>query len=95
MPPVCPLLFAAISEEDLFDAVSEEEARASAALREAVGSGNADYGSKVRWGLPVLGGPVWRHTCADRDQRRCKQVWQLQELTPAKTHTAAGVGAAG
>ena len=44
MPPCC----AAINEEDLFDAVSDEEARASAALREAVGSGNADYGSKVR-----------------------------------------------
>jgi hypothetical protein len=49
VPCAClPSLCAAISEEDLFDAVSDEEARASAALREAVGSGNADYGSKVR-----------------------------------------------
>ena len=36
-----------LTEGDLFDAVSEEEARANAALREGAAGANADYGAKV------------------------------------------------
>ena len=64
VPPLFLVVCAAISEEDLFDAVSDEEARASAALREAVGSGNADYGSKVRGAcLLACVGSCWRCKC--------------------------------
>ena len=47
--PAC-LRPAAIGEGDLFDAVSEEEARLNQAARDAAGGsgGNADFGAKVR-----------------------------------------------
>lgn len=47
----CPSTFhisAALREEDLFDAVSEEEARLNAAVRSAADGANADFGAKVR-----------------------------------------------
>ena len=38
---------AALREQDLFDAVSEEEARLNAAVRSATDGANADFGAKV------------------------------------------------
>eukprot|EP00887_Chlorella_sp_A99_P005493 scaffold1.g5493.t1 len=43
----CPICRTEIAEADLFDAVSEEEARAQAAAKEAAAACNADYGAKV------------------------------------------------
>lgn len=44
-PPVC--LAAALTEGDLFDAVSEEEAALDAQLRGAGAAASAEYGAKV------------------------------------------------
>ncbi|KAL4426809.1 hypothetical protein ABPG77_006595 [Micractinium sp. CCAP 211/92] len=43
----CPICRMALTEGDLFDAVSEEEARLDAELREAGAAANSDYGAKV------------------------------------------------